>query len=144
MPAPGPPAPNSKDAPAPPPVPSSKDAPKPPDSAINPLKRPIDQAEVEKRDTYQPPKRRGHPYGEWNTVAVVEKEEEPVENRVADGGEKEEEEVDDEEIQFEEKTISKGLAEEENRELKGEFKGFSFKKRTNKEKIQIRQRTSDV
>ena len=86
---------------------------------------------------HQPPKRRG-PYGDWSTVAEVVKEEveeepEPV---------KEEKEVesatnDDEEIQFEEKKISGELTEDR------DFKGFSFKKRTNRGKPQIRQRTSD-
>lgn len=106
----------------------------------NSLKRPSEKAEVEERDTHQPPKRKG-PYGSWTTVAVVERD---VEEKVGTG-ESEEQDTEDappqeEEIQFEEKTISGELSEE----LRGEFKGFAFKKRTNKERPQIRQRIGDV
>lgn len=87
---------------------------------------------------HQPPKRRG-PYGDWSTVAEVVKEE-VVEESGPVKGEKDEEAAanGDEEIQFEEKKISSGELTEDT-----DFKGFSFKKRTNRGKPQIRQRTSD-
>ncbi len=101
---------------------------------------------MEKGDGYQPPKRTGA-YGGWTTVVVIEKDPE-VEEEVHNDGEAEEEDTEEgkEEFQFEEK-ISGGLAREEEEEgsgeLKGDFKVFSFKKRLNKGRPQIRQRTSD-
>lgn len=108
-------------------------------------KRPPDQAELEERGVYQPSKRRG-PYGGWTTVAVVERNEE-AEGGGGNGEQLEEEQEDTvdkvEEVQFEEKKISGGLAEVGESEVK-EFKGFSFKKRTNRGRPKIRQRTSDM
>ena len=112
-----------------------------------PVKRSSEEAGLEKTDTHRPPKRTG-PYGGWTTVAVIEREPEE-ENKVGEAGETEEEVEDTEQkeqFQFEEKKISGGLAAEEEEgsgELKGEFRGFSFKKRLNKGRPQIRQRTSD-
>lgn len=88
---------------------------------------------------HQLPKRRG-PYGNWSTVAEVVKEEveeEPEPVKGEKDGESESATTNDEEIQFEEKKISGELTED------GDFKGFSFKRRTNRGKPQIRQRTSD-
>ena len=71
-------------------------------------------------------------------------------DNVKEDKEREEEEEEEEEtgVQFEEKTLTGGLGEEEENgsgEVKGEFKGFTFKKRTKfKERPQARQRTSDI
>lgn len=120
----------------------------------NSLKRLPDSAELEERSAHQPAKRRG-PYGDWSTVSVIERGDDQTTDEVKDeGGETEEtkegteEGIDGGEIQFEEKKILGGLAEDEGLDagLKGDFKGFSFKKRTAKGKgrPQIRQRTSDI
>ena len=106
------------------------------------LKRTADQAEVEERDVVQPPKRSG-PYGGWTTVAVIERDveqETPTAATEKEGGDEQTSQEEEQEVQFEEKKISGDLGEE----FKGEFKGFSFKKRTNKDRPQIRQRIGDV
>lgn len=140
---------------APPPVPASTASHLSPDLAVSTagsattdeksFKRPLDQAEVEDSDVHQPPKRRGT-YGAWTTVAVVEKDSEEEEEEEKQDANDKEDNTDsatrgEEEVQFEEKKIS-GLLEED--EMRGEFKGFAFKKRTNKGKAQIRQRIGDV
>ena len=125
--------------PPPPPAPAT--------TTENSLKRPSDKAEVENRNTHQHAKRR-NPYGEWSTVAVIEREEETEEVKgegetVSDDASKggKEDETGGE-IQFEEKKISGGLSVGD-KDLKGDFKGFAFKKRASKGRPQIRQRTSD-
>ena len=124
-------------------------APSPDTTPINhdSLKRMAQVAELEERDIIQPPKRRG-PYGGWTTVAIKEREEEEKEESAEGEGTEEEKDrdvTDGGKVQFEEKTLSVRLGEdEESNEMKGEFKGFSFKKRTNKPRPQTRQRTSDI
>lgn len=129
----------------PPPPPASTSAKTTTTTTDNSLKRPSDKAAVESRSTHQPAKRR-NPYGEWSTVAVIEREEETEE--VEEEGETVSDNVSKEGksdetgrgIQFEEKKILGGLSDGD---LKGDFKGFTFKKRANKGRPQIRQRTSD-
>lgn len=129
-------------------LPPMLQVPPPPGAATAPNKRPLDKAEVEEQSACQPSKRR-NPYGEWSTVSVIERDEEAEgeegeENQRGDTEDTEEGKEDrtSGEIQFEEKQISGGLS-AETKELKGDFKGFAFKKRTSKERPQIRQRTSD-
>lgn len=120
-------------------------------TAEHSLKRPPpDQAELGEGGTVQHPARRKGPYGEWNTIAVIEKDED--DDTLDDQGSKkegQEQEVEgggaDGGIQFEEKKISGDLADVDDEEVKEGFKGFAFKKRTTtKERPQTRQRTSDV
>jgi hypothetical protein len=131
-----------------PPVPGAVAAPASTTTA-NPLKRPLDKAEVEERSAHQYPKRR-NPYGEWSTVSVreeeieVPQEKEDKEEKEGEGDQGAGDHETDGDIQFEEKKLSEGLSVESNdRQLKGDFKGFVFKKRTSKGRPQTRQRTSD-
>lgn len=112
------------------------------------LKRPADETELEARIVH-PPKRRG-PYGAWTTVAVIERNVKEEDQEVQESNTNKAEEDGNTPsshgeggIQFEEKRLSGGLETEDN-EVKGEFKGFSFKKRTNKGRPKIRQRIGDV
>lgn len=117
-------------------------APAPPGAPATTVKRLPEKAELEERSDHQPAKRRGRPYGEWSTVAEIEKDDDELEDQGGDiEGTKEEETT--EEVHFEEKRISEGLTAETDLKGPGDFKGFAFKKRTGKGRPQVRQRTSD-
>ena len=107
-------------------------------------KRTAEQAGlVEDEKVHHQPKR--VPYGgAWTTVTVYEKEEtEPqgTGDRQEDEGQ-EQQQSKKQEIQFEEKKLTGGLMGDEGK-LGGDFKGFTFKKRTNKGTTKLRGRTSD-
>ena len=127
-------------------------------SSEQPVKRSVDQADVELREVHQPSKRRAGPYGAWNTVAVYERTEVETPKETSEGGGQEKEEEEEEEgssedersgdkLRFKEKTVSSlGSGEGEPSTVVGGggFKGFGFKKRTGN-RPQIRQlRTNDL
>ena len=111
-------------------------------------KRTVDQAEVELREVHQPSKQRpGGVYGAWSTVAVYERTEEPPpkesnkgQEEVEEDDSSEEDEAREDELKFEEKTVSSlGKSEgEQPSAVTGAFKGFGFKKRAGN-RPQIRQ-----
>lgn len=109
------------------------------------LKRPAQQAGLEGAQNHQLLKRKAPYGGAWTTVAIIERQEEPEEGDEKGGREEKERRDDGDKIQFEEKTMPGGLGrEEDGTELKSNLKGFSFKKRTNRERQKMRQRTSDI
>lgn len=104
-------------------------------------------------NTHHLPKRRD-PYGAWTVVSVREINQDATTHQPVAEDKQEEKEGEnlnnEEEVQFKEKTLSGQLGDDDEEdgnskgELKGDFKRFSFKKRTNKGRPQTRQRTSDV
>jgi hypothetical protein len=119
------------------------------------IKRSVDEAELESRESHQPSKRRAGPYGAWSTVAVYERTEEEIskESQKGGGGEEEgdsseEDEEREDKLKFVEKTVGSLGRSEEGGEptavAAGAFKGFGFKKRAGN-RPQIRQlRTNDL
>lgn len=104
------------------------------------LKRPAEQAGVDDALIHQHPKRRAPYGGAWTTVAVIEREEDQ-EDQEEDKEEEESKQDGADKMRFEEKKLPGGLVQEES---EYSFKRFSFKKRTNKERPKIRERTSDI
>lgn len=113
-------------------------------SSTENVKRTAEKAGMQEPSEHTQPKRKARAYGSaWTTVTVYDQDKaEPHENSDKQGDDSEEEST-KEEIQFEEKTLSGGILQSDHGKLGGDFKGFSFKKRTNKRVAKIRGRTND-